>query len=107
MQGHQAGKDDMLTIILIMAVGVLAGYCLRRRQIKRLDNVMTVIIWLLLFLLGVEAGSDERIIKWIGTLGVEALFISVGGVAGSSVLALLLWKFASGKVSREGGCNEG
>ena len=97
----------MLTIILIMAVGALAGYCLRRRQIKRLDNVMTVIIWLLLFLLGVEAGSDERIIRWIGTLGVEALFISVGGFVGSVVLAWLLWKYALKNMARKGVDDEG
>ena len=82
----------MFTIICIMFLGIGAGYLLRRRRLGFLDKTVTAVIWLLLFLLGVEAGSDERIVRWIGTLGIEAFLITLGGVAGSAVFAMLLWK---------------
>lgn len=50
----------MFIVIGIMALGIAAGYLLRNRNLKRLGNVISVLIWLLLFLLGVEAGSDEK-----------------------------------------------
>lgn len=87
----------MLTIISVMLLGIAVGYMLREKPLKRLDNVMLVMVWLLLFLLGLEAGGDERIVKWIASLGAEALAISVASVAGSSVFALLLWRLAGKK----------
>ena len=61
------------------------------------DEVITVLIWLLLFLLGVEVGGNEQIIKALHTLGVEALLLSVAGTLGCCVLAWALWKIAGGK----------
>lgn len=82
----------MVVIICMIALGIVAGYFLRRRKLRYLDNIVMGIIWLLLFLLGVEAGSDERIVRWIASLGIEAFAISLGGVIGSSALALILWR---------------
>lgn len=96
----------MLIILGTMAVGIVVGYILRNRKLSRLDSVMVCLVWLLLFLLGVAAGSDERIVRWIASLGMEALIISLGGVAGSSVLALLLWKFARRGAKEKGAVSE-
>ncbi len=79
-----------------MALGIMAGYLLRKKRLGNLDGTMTVLIWLLLFLLGVQAGSDERIVRWLASLGAEALIISIGGVIGSSLFAMLLWRWAGG-----------
>ncbi len=92
----------MVVIISMILLGIVAGYFLRRRKLRYLDNIVMGIIWLLLFLLGVEAGSDERIVRWIASLGMEAFAISLGGVAGSSVLSLILWRFTS-----KNGCGKG
>lgn len=93
----------MLIIIGIMAVGLLTGYLLRHRPMKYLGKVITVVIWLLLFFLGVAAGSDERIVRWIASLGAEALAVSVAGVLGSSAFAYLLWKYAGSQSLGKGG----
>ena len=85
-----------------MAVGILTGYLLRKRPLRHLGKVITVVIWVLLFLLGVAAGSDERIVNWIATLGMEALAVSLTGVIGSSLLAMLLWKYAGGDTEDNG-----
>lgn len=82
----------MFTIILIMAAGIGIGWLLRNRKLKYLGKLTNALIWVLLFLLGVEVGSDERIIKGLATLGVEAVVISVAGIAGSALLSWWLWK---------------
>lgn len=87
----------MIRIILIMAAGIGTGYLLRGRNLRHLGKVISVLIWLLLFLLGVEVGGDERIVKGIASLGAEAVIISLAGVLGSVILALALWKFSSSK----------
>lgn len=84
----------MFTIILIMVAGIGLGWLLRRRRLPFLGRLTDTLIWVLLFLLGVEVGGDERIVNGIATLGVEAIVISIAGVAGCTVLSLLLWKWA-------------
>lgn len=75
-----------------MLAGIGTGYLLRRRMKIRVQGVITVLIWVLLFILGVEVGGDERIIGALHTLGAEALLLAVAGTLGSVVAAWLLWR---------------
>ncbi|MEZ3549456.1 MAG: lysine exporter LysO family protein [Muribaculaceae bacterium] len=86
----------MFTIILIMASGIAIGWLLRGRKLPFLGRVTNVLIWVLLFLLGVEVGGDERIIRGIASLGVEAALVALAGVAGCALLCILLWRHAKG-----------
>lgn len=88
-----------------MAAGIGAGYLLRRHPLRHLGKVISLLIWILLFLLGVEVGGDERIVRGIASLGLEAMLITFAGVCGCGVLALVLWKFVKGK--KGGEQNEG
>lgn len=83
----------MFTIISIMLSGMLAGYLLRRLLFGRLGRVITALIWMLLFLLGLEVGSNERIVSGLATLGLEALLITLAGTLGSVLAAWGLWKY--------------
>lgn len=85
----------MLTIIIIMFCGIALGRLLRHRKLPWLGIATNVLIWLLLFLLGIEVGNDDRIIRGIASLGLEALIIALAGVAGGAVLSLLLWRYTS------------
>lgn len=85
----------MFKIILIMASGILAGWLLRGRNLRLLGKIISALIWVLLFLLGMEVGGDERIVKGIASLGLEAVVITIGGVAGCSLLALGLWRISN------------
>ena len=85
----------MLTIIIIMFCGIALGRLLRHRKLPWLGVATHVLIWLLLFLLGIEVGNDDRIIRGIASLGLEALVIALAGVAGGAVLSLLLWRYTS------------
>lgn len=85
----------MFKIILIMAAGIGIGRLLRNKKLPYLGRITNVLIWVLLFLLGIEVGSDERIVIGIATLGFEAIAISIAGVAGCTILSLLLWKWVT------------
>ena len=63
-----------------------------RRNLCRIHNVITVLIWVLLFILGVEVGGNEQIIKGLHTIGIEAIILTLGGTLGSVIAAWALWK---------------
>ena len=87
----------MLVVVVIMLCGIAVGYLVRKRNTRFIHHVITVLIWLLLFLLGIEVGSNPHIVKGIQTLGLEALLLTVGGAIGTIILSWLLWKYVSRK----------
>lgn len=89
----------MLKVVAIMFCGMGAGYLLRKCRLGIVSALVTVFIWLLLFFLGLEVGANPRIISAIQELGLEALLLSLAGIAGSVALAWALWRFASRKKS--------
>lgn len=91
----------MLIIVLIMLSGIAVGFLLRNRNTKHLSSVTTVLIWLLLFLLGIEVGSNPRIVSGMQTLGVEALLLTIGGGIGTVVLSWLLWVYIYNKEEKK------
>ena len=82
----------MFIIIGLMFTGMLLGYLLRKRNLHRIHTVITVLIWVLLFILGVEVGGNEQIIKGLHTIGIEAIILTLGGTLGSVIAAWTLWK---------------
>lgn len=75
-----------------MLTGMLLGYLLRRRDLKKIHQIITLLIWLLLFILGIEVGSNEQIIKGLHTIGLEAVILTLGGTLGSVIAAWALWR---------------
>ena len=82
----------MFTIIGLMLTGILLGYLLRKRDLKKIHQIITLLIWLLLFILGIEVGSNEQIIKGLHTIGLEAVILTLGGTLGSIIAAWALWR---------------
>ena len=77
----------MFLVILFIFLGILSGVLCRKlstgARISLTDvaarwqgRIVTWLIWLLLFLLGIEVGSNEMIVRSLPTLGVEALLLS-------------------------------
>ena len=110
----------MFIVILFIFLGILSGYLLRKKTVAadktktegmtkkkgktKLDRVarwqgriVTWLIWILLFLLGVEVGNNDRVISALPTLGVEALVLSVAATLCSCLLAWGLWKMVRKK----------
>lgn len=93
----------MFIVILFIFWGILSGVLCRKlstgARISLTDvaarwqgRIVTWLIWLLLFLLGIEVGSNEMIVRSLPTLGVEALLLSSAATLGCCVLACMLWR---------------
>lgn len=82
----------MISVIGSMLLGILLGYLLRGRNIWFIQPCITFFIWLLLWLLGIEVGSNETIVQGLHTLGLEAVVLTLGGALGSATAAWGLWK---------------
>ncbi|MFO7979138.1 MAG: LysO family transporter [Bacteroidales bacterium] len=89
----------MIEILIIMGVGILAGRLLRGKPVivARVEKAIIWSIYLLLLLLGVAIGSSQQIMSGLSQLGLTALWITLAAVAGSIIMAGLLWKFIFSK----------
>ena len=83
----------MFIVITFMLIGGILGYILRRRNTGYTSKVIMILICLLLLLLGIEVGQNPQIIDGLATIGVDALIITLAAVAGSAIMALLLWNY--------------
>ena len=59
----------MFTIIGLMLTGMLLGFLLRKQKLSGIHKVITVLIWLLLFLLGIDVGGNQKIINGLHAIG--------------------------------------
>lgn len=102
----------MFIVILFIFLGILSGVLCRKLStgacISLTDvaarwqgRIVTWLIWLLLFLLGIEVGSNEMIVRSLPTLGVEALLLSSAATLGCCVLAWMLWRVSKNNTVQE------
>ena len=91
----------MFVVIVFIFMGILVGYAVRKQHTEWLSKAITLLVWALLFLMGIEVGGNERIMQSLPTLGVEALAVAVFATMGSCVGAWLLWRFIGKKGGTE------
>ncbi len=90
----------MFTVIGCMFGGIAFGWLLRKRDCQWISKATTLLIWILLFLLGVEVGGNKKIISALPSLGLDAVVIATLCTAGSCVFAWILWQYISRRRSR-------
>lgn len=90
----------MYIFITLMVLGTLLGYAMHRFQLKWIKHFITLFIWLLLFLLGIEIGANETIITNLTTIGLDASLISIAETLGSVIAAWFLWRLVIPKKKR-------
>ena len=95
----------MLAIFAVIIGGIVTGRLLVGWRLAFVQRFITFIIWALLFLLGVEVGSDPAVVGSLATLGAAAFAIFALSVAGSVFAAWLLWRRIRGRAvsADEGG----
>ena len=107
----------MFLVILFIFLGILSGVLCRKlstgARISLTDvaarwqgRIVTWLIWLLLFLLGIEVGSNEMVVCSLHTLGVEELLLSSAATLSCCVLAWMLWRFSTNNTVQENAKNE-
>lgn len=89
----------MLTVFFIMLLGVGLGYVFGR-CLSWVRHGVLPLIGLLLFLLGVEVGGDDRIMSSWSTIGIDAIVITLAATGGSVAAAWLLWLMTCRKETR-------
>ena len=92
----------MLMVVAIMRSGMAVGFLMRKRRLRVVPHAVTVLIWLLLFFLGVEVGENPQVIQGISHLGVEALWLSLSGLVGTIAFSWALWKWVSRQKGGDG-----
>lgn len=90
----------MLKVVAIMFCGIAVGFLLRKRRLRIVPHAVTVLIWLLLFFLGVEVGENPQVINGIRNLGIEALWLAFAGIVGTVLFSWALWRWIN---ARKGG----
>jgi len=78
-------------------LGGVFGFLLRKKEFRNISKIITLLIWILLFILGLEVGGNPQIISGLTNIGIEALIITAAAVLGSAIAALLLWKRINNK----------
>lgn len=79
----------MIVVLLFLWMSAVLGYLFRRHPLRWIAPLTTYIIWILLFLLGIEVGSNQQLTASLGSLGIESAIAAGFMVAGSSMGASL------------------
>ena len=87
----------MLITIIILVAGFLAGLLLQGR-VKLPTGMITLIsICLLLFILGLEIGSNQELLGNLPSMGLIALLVAIFTLLGSITLTKLLTRRSRGR----------
>lgn len=83
----------MIEVIVLLIVGMLIGYLLRRKKkVLKINRTLTSLsIYALLFVLGASLGSDSQLLEKLPSIGLHSIILSVLGIGGSVALAALLY----------------
>ncbi len=84
----------MTIILLLMICGIIIGIVFGRYPLvlKINEKLLNTAIYLLLLLLGIAVGVNDKIINNIYTIGLQALIITIGAIAGSVAFCWLIYK---------------
>ena len=92
----------MFTIIGTMFTGIILGYIFRNLDFLKKKTISYTII-LLLFIMGLSVGANDRIIENLGSFGWQAAIIAFSATCGSIIAAwLVLTLFFKKGESHEG-----
>ncbi|HPZ16164.1 MAG TPA: lysine exporter LysO family protein [Sphaerochaeta sp.] len=95
---------DTLWYLARLAIAVVTGSLFanlvgRHRFVKTAATMQMVLVWLLLFFMGVNTAAIEGIVEQMATIGLSALVLTILSLAGTVVVALLFsGKDGSGEV---------
>jgi len=85
----------MIEILIIMFSGIILGFIFRRKRsiITAADKFAGWSIYLLLFLLGLSIGDNEKMINNFAQIGFNSILLTLSGITGSVLLSFFAYKF--------------
>lgn len=94
----------MISVLLVMTAGIILGAFIHQKPllVRINDQLISLAIYVLLFLLGISVGLNKTIVQNIGALGYQALVITLGAVLGSVLISWLVFRiFFSSEVNKK------
>jgi len=84
----------MLYVPLFLALGIGAGFLVRKRSglLFVADKICAGLILILLLLLGYTLGGNQSILLNFSLFGIQAAVLAFGGVGGSVLLSSLIYR---------------
>ncbi|MGQ1788165.1 LysO family transporter [Saccharicrinis sp. GN24d3] len=81
-------------VIALFGLGIGFGRLFREKKKtrKNVDLAVTWSVYLLLFLLGISVGINKEIINNFSLIGYKALWLTLGAVLGSVLLAKVVYQ---------------
>lgn len=83
----------MFWVIPFLIAGILLGLFFKKKlkDNKLIEKLINISIYLLLFTLGLKAGSNDAIVRNLHNLGFTAFLISIFSMIGSIVMAWIIY----------------
>ena len=74
-----------MSILFFLVAGMFLGYLLRSKSavLAVAEKGMMWSVYLLVFFLGISVGVNQAVVRALGSLGIQALILCLGGIAGS------------------------
>ncbi len=84
-----------LTVIVLFITGIIAGRFFRNSNSARkgIDILVTWAVYILLFLLGISVGINDKIINDFSRIGYTSVLLTIGAVLGSIILAKIVYVY--------------
>ena len=79
---------DIFVFSLFILVGAYVGrkHLAPKWVMRNTGRGLTISVYILLFVIGMEVGSYREILGQMGTLGLKAIGLAAGGLLGSALL---------------------
>lgn len=83
---------DILIFMAFLTLGIVLGKSGKLPQIitDSLDRTLMFVIYGILLFVGIEVGTYREVLSDLGSIGLKALFLTLGTISGSGLLCLLL-----------------
>jgi uncharacterized membrane protein YbjE (DUF340 family) len=83
----------MITVLAIMTIGIFLGWLLHHKKqfLKIISQTTNWAIYILLFLLGVSVGTNDKILNNFDKIGLQSIIITLFAVAGSILISWLTY----------------
>jgi uncharacterized membrane protein YbjE (DUF340 family) len=83
----------MITVLILMTSGIIIGWFLhnKKKLLKISSELTNWAIYILLFLLGLSVGTNEKILNNFDQIGFLAILITLFAVAGSILVSWLTY----------------
>jgi len=78
----------MWILLICLIAGGIVGFFLplKKKHEMLFSRIQLFCLYFIVFVMGLKIGSDDKVIAYIGTLGLQAAVLAAGTIGGSVIL---------------------